>query len=61
MNGEIRKNNRPLSFEMGHMDQIRGIVAYCREVAFSESVDFNFRPLFRSQFLIDKFVERTIL
>ena len=47
VNGVIGKINRPLSFERGHMDQIRVSDGYCRKVAFPGGIAFKYRPLFR--------------
>ena len=41
--GGIRKINRPLSLERGHMDQIRGNDAYRWEVAFPEVIALKYR------------------
>jgi hypothetical protein len=43
------------------MGQVRGSGSYRREVAFPEGITLKSRPLFSSQFPIDKWVETPIL
>ena len=57
VNGDIRKINRPLSFQRGHMGQIRGSDRYRREVAFTGGITFKYLPLFRCRSLINKLVD----
>jgi len=56
VNAGIRKINRPLSFERGCTDKIRGSDAYCRDVDFPAGMALKYRPLLRSQSPIDNLV-----